>query len=114
MTLQRFNPNTTVTIPWDTGDHAVPAMTIEGVSQFVITRYGDRPAGGFVATHIKSGHGVSATFETVDDAVTVARVMDIFDWTTWPPSDELKDRAREALYSYTDRGVGELWPRLAP
>ena len=107
----QFNQDTTVTVPFKTGNHRTPAMSLPDLRQFVITRYDDRAGAGYVITHKTSGRGISATFATVDNAWIVARVMDIFDWSAFPPSDELKDRARKALISYTDRGIGSLWSR---
>ena len=89
-------------------------MSIDGVKQFAITRYDDRAAVGYVITHIESGYGVSATFDCVDNAVTVAMALDIFNWAAVPPSDTLKERAREVLYGFTDRGIGSLWPAVTP
>lgn len=110
----QFQQDTTVTIPFKIGgDYRTPAMSLPDMRQFVITRYEDRAGAGYVITHKTSGHGVSATFATVDNAVMVARVMDVFDWSSFPPGDILKGRAREALLSYTDRGIGSLWPKLA-
>ena len=110
----KFKPDTTVMIPFKFGgDHGTLAMSLADVRQFVITRYDDRAAAGYVITHTKSGHGISATFDSVDDAMTVARVMDILDWSAFPPSDAIKNLARQVLYRFTDRAIGSLWPELA-
>lgn len=111
----KFKPDTKIIIPFEVGgDHGTLAMSIEDVKQFVITRYDDRAAAGYVITHTKSGHGISATFDSVDDASAIALALDIFDWSAFPPSDALKDRAREVLYGFIGRGIGSLWPAVFP